>query len=186
MATIAQTVAVLARDLTLPEPYVAQRARRLREAGLLPPSNGRDHPALRIEHLASLLIALAADVAVKDAPIAVETYGDLMLHGIDPAVMPEHLRPNGYSVRHYLEHVLRSMAADDADANANRRLTVEVVATWPEVRIFDPGDQHTMVFIKPTALANHWQGDAVRRSTTIHGRALWRVVRSTISERTHA
>ncbi|WP_224702006.1 hypothetical protein [Devosia aquimaris] len=175
MATIAQTVAFLARELNLPEPYVAQRARRLREAGLLPASNGRDHPAIRVEHLASLVLALAADVAVKDAPGAVTTYSGLMLHGVDPAVMPEHLRPSGYTVRHYLEHILKSLTADDADCNANRRLTIELVSSWPEVRIFDPADGHSMIFVKSTALPNHWQGDAVRRSTTIHGRALFRV-----------
>ena len=178
MATIAQTVAVLARELNLPEPYVSHRARRLREAGLLPASNGRDRPALRVEHLASFVLALAADVPVKGAPDAVETYGGLMLHGVDPAVMPEHLRPSGYTVRQYLEHILKSLTADDADCNANRRLTIELVSSWPEVRIFDPADQHTMVFLKPTALFGHWQGDAVRRSTTIHGRALFRVAQS--------
>lgn len=181
MATIAETVAILARELNLPEPYIAQRARRLREAGALPASNGRDRPAVRIEHLAPLVLALAADVAVKDTPDAAETYGGLMLHGVDPAIMPESIRPAGYTARHYMEHVLASMAADDADANANRRMTFEVVSTWPEVRIFDPADQHTMIFVKPTALPNHWQGDAVRRSTTIHGRALFRVAQALVT-----
>ena len=175
MATVAESVAILARELHLPKPYAAQRARRLREVGLLPSRAGDHSPALRIEHLASIVLALAADVAVKDAPDAVETYGGLMLHGVDPVVMPESIRPAGFTARHYLEHVLASMAADDVDANANRRMTFEVVSTWPEVRIFDPADGHSMIFVKSTALPNHWQGDAVRRSTTIHGRALFRV-----------
>lgn len=187
MATVAESVAILALELNLPKPYVEQRARRLREVGILPATVGRHSPALRIEHLASIVLALAADVPVKDAPDAVETYGSLMLHGVDPQVMPESIRPAGYTARHYLEHVFASMAADDADANANRRMAFEVVSTWPEVRIFDPADQHTMVFVKPTALPSHWQGDAVRRSTTIHGRALFRVVQALVSgARNHA
>jgi len=176
MATIAQTVAVLARELNLPEPYIAQRARRLREVGILPASNGRDYPALHIGHLASLVLALAADVAVKDAPNAVTTYSGLLLHGIDPELMPATIRPAASTLRPYLEHILGTLAAGDT----NHRLTIEVVGTWPEVRIFDPDDRKTLVFVPVGTLPTHWQGDAVRRSTTITGRALSRVARATL------
>ena len=179
MAGIAETVAVLARELNTPAGGITQRARRLREDGLLPTAVGRNQPPLRIENVASLLLAVTADSPVKDASAVADTYAGLQLHGIDPAVMPPNIQPSASTVRDYLEHLLHSFASGSKDdAALNSRLMIEVVSNWPEVRIYDPSDSSTLVFVEGGTLPSHWKSDAVRKSVTITGRAIERCVRA--------
>jgi hypothetical protein len=64
-----------------------------------------------------------------------------------------------------------------ADCALNARLTIEFVSTWPEIRIFDPADGSTLVFREAGADATRWESDAVRKSLTVTGRAIERIIR---------
>lgn len=178
MATVADLVRVIADRTNTPAGRVKHLSRRLQEADRLPLSSGAYVPSITVSDVASLLIALASDVQVKDAVQAVATYGDLVMNGIDLSIMPEGIRPVAHNARDYLEHVMHQFVTGAAaECALNARLTIEFVSTWPEIRIYDPADASTLIFREAGADATRWESDAIRKSVTVTGRAIARIIR---------
>lgn len=76
--TVAALIDALAAALEWPRDDVAQYARSLRDAGALPKSAGRAHPAVSARHAAALMVAVAAARNAFNAAIALESTARLV------------------------------------------------------------------------------------------------------------
>lgn len=174
MATVADMIAAVAARTGTPAGRVKHVTRRLQESNLLPLASGGAVPSIRIENLASVVLAVLADAQLKDIAKSVEVYGALVPAGVDVKVMPASILPAPTTARGWLTNILRTFATGTAEERAAAaRLHIEAVSNWPEIAIHAP----TIVtrFVEPGALANGWQRP-IRRSITLTGRVLELIV----------
>lgn len=177
MATIADAARVLADEKLCTLGRALHIARRLQEDGILPRGRGVNAEKLSGENLADLLIAVGADTTLRSVPGNVATYGSLRRSGLDPESLPAGLRPGAFTVRDALIECMATFAlAPYVPSEDYAGLHFTFVTNWPEVSVGENGER-TWVFVESGERTTHWQNDAIRRETTITGRAVERIVR---------
>lgn len=138
-------------------------AQRLQEHGLLPSGAPGVSPELDIEHVVVLVLALATDTTLAKVAEAVGVYGSMSPGGADVTVAPASIPRNA-------REALLAFAELAIDGNSLSSISVEVVATWPEISLLWT-DGTAQRFREVGALASHWADGRHRRSTTINGNA---------------
>jgi hypothetical protein len=146
-------------------------ARKLTDAGRLPPGSPGKSPELEPEHVVDLIIGSAVDVPLRAVADAVRTYRSLGLPGHDASRMPASVAARYHCAGDHLD-VLGDMAAyASLDARADvSKLKLEVVSNWPEIGIHHV-DGSVQRFLEASTLASHWQASGHRTSTVINGAA---------------
>ncbi|WP_172350842.1 hypothetical protein [Mesorhizobium sp. NZP2298] len=145
-------------------------SRRLQERGVLPLGGPGIAPELDAHDVVSLIIALAADTALHEAPDAVARYRSLTPGGVDLTGAPDSIDTAGRAL-----DVIADVAIH-GEADLLRRDRIEVVGNWPEVTIYDATSGHTERFVPVGALAANWQANGHRKSTTINASAFVDVI----------
>jgi len=173
MATINAALAAVERHIGFPRSRSRTVARRLQEADLLPSGAPGVAPEIDASDLVSLVIALAADTTLHEAPHAVATYRGLTPGG---AVVPGTIDTAGRAIE-----ILADIALH-GDAELYRRDAVEVVATWPEIAIHNATTGNISRFRAVGADASHWGETGLRKSTTINAAAFIDCVRDLFSK----
>jgi hypothetical protein len=140
-------------------------SRRLQERGALPIGAPGVAPELDTHDVVSLIIALAADTALHEAPDAVARYRSLTPGGVDLTGAPDSIDTAGRALDIFADIAIHG------DADLLRRDRIEVVSNWPEVSIHDATSGLTKRFVPVGALAANWQANGHRKSTTINASA---------------
>ncbi|GLS34511.1 hypothetical protein GCM10010869_00990 [Mesorhizobium tianshanense] len=165
MATLRDCLSAIERHIGFPKSRSITVSRRLQERGALPLGAPGIAPELDAHDVVSLIIALAADTALHEAPDAVERYRALTPGGADLTDAPASIDTAGRELD------IMADIAIHGNADLLRRDRIEVVANWPEVAITDATSGQIKRFVAPGALATNWQANGHRKSTTINGSA---------------
>ncbi|MER9392212.1 MULTISPECIES: hypothetical protein [unclassified Mesorhizobium] len=172
MATLNASLIAIERHLGFPHSRSRTVSRRLQERGKLPLGAPGVAPELDAHDVVSLIIALAADTALHEAPDAVERYRALTPGGADLTSAPASIDTAGQAL-----DILADVANHSA-ADMLRRDRIEVVSNWPEIAIADAASGSTKRFMSVGALATNWQANGHRKSTTINGSAFVDVIQN--------
>ncbi|RWE25229.1 MAG: hypothetical protein EOS41_12335 [Mesorhizobium sp.] len=166
MATINAALAAIDRHIGFPQSRSRTVARRLQEANALPMGAPGVAPELDADDFLMLVVALAADTTLHEAPRTVVTYmaltpGGAVLGDDAPDSIP---RNAGHALIAWSDQALHG------DSDALRRDRIEVVAGWPELVIYAAGKEHR--FVVQGTVASAWQTNGNRKSITLNGSAL--------------
>ena len=177
MATINAALAAVERHLGFPRSRSRTVARRLQEADLLPSGAPGVAPEIDASGLVSLVIALAADTTLHNAPRAVATYRALTPAGTSLDGAPSSIiRTAGDAIE-----ILADIALH-GDADLYRRDRIEIVSNWPEVALHNAATGQVSRFRAVGADADHWGEGGHRKSTTINAAAFIDCVRDLFSK----
>jgi hypothetical protein len=178
VATVSETLPIVAEHTGIKPATCTWVARQLVGSGLLPRSEGARVPQMDHLHLALLLIGLLSDATGATVVETTRRYAALVENGLTPDIAL-HLREPVYTAADYIEEMIAALADRDTDSAAGREAygaQIEVVASWPEIRISFPNGER-VVFVEPGTETRLWQSDKVRRSSTIAGVTLSNIVR---------
>ncbi|CAN7701584.1 hypothetical protein [Mesorhizobium sp. LjNodule214] len=165
MATLKACLTSIEHYLGFPKSRSITVSRRMQERDALPIGAPGVAPELDAHDAVSLIIALAADTALHEAPDAVGRYRSLTPGGVDLTDAPTSIDTAGLAL-----DIMADIAVHGS-ADLLRRDRIEVVSNWPEVAIHDATSGHTKRFAAAGAAASHWQQVGHRKSTTINGSA---------------
>ncbi|TIO04096.1 hypothetical protein [Mesorhizobium sp.] len=171
MATLKACLTSIEHYLGFPKSRSITISRRLQERGVIPVGAPGIAPKLDAHDVVSLIIALAADTALHEAPDAVTRYRALTPGGIDLIGAPASIDTAGRALD------IMADVAIHGSADLLRRDRIEVVSNWREVSIHDATSGNTKRFVAPGADASAWQHAGHRKSTTITGSAFVDAVR---------
>jgi hypothetical protein len=160
--TLKQALAAIERHVGFPISRGRTVAQRLQEAGLIERGAPGVAPHISPDGFVALLIALAANKTLAQAGAAVTTYLEAMPGGVSLAEAPA-------SVVRLRSELLALVDAALEFPEDLADLSIEVVASWPEVVIRHLS--RTTRFVPVGANASHWQAAGHRTSTTISGAA---------------
>lgn len=172
MPTLNAAVAALERHCGFPSSRTLVVARCLREAGLLPSGAPGISPQLELDDFTTLVIALAADVALHKSAETVRLYRALTLGGTNLTGAPASVPKNAGE---QIDAIIHLAAEDAAEI---RQMRLEVVSTWPELALHWH-DGTVERYRELGALASHWGDNGHRRSTTISVAALADAIQET-------
>ncbi|MER8858987.1 hypothetical protein [Mesorhizobium sp. M0138] len=165
MASLRTCLTAIERYLGFPQSRSRTVARRLQERSVLPLGAPGIAPELDEHDVVSLIIALAADTTLHEAPDAVERYRRLTPAGIDLTGAPASIDTAGRAL-----DVMADIAIH-GDAGLLRRDRIEIVSSWPEIMIENAASGRASRFVAVGSLANHWQANGHRKSVEINGGA---------------
>ena len=159
MNTASELIPNLAAVTGFPEATVRGVYRRLHEAGRLPVSHGATVKKLNCQHVTMLLLALLADMPVKDAAASAATYYSLV-------------DEDGNKIGNVLANILNSFRSVSDFAKLSFKSRVEIDCSAPRVCIIaetTEGSIETLFGIRD----KQWSDVRVRRSMTISGKVLF-------------
>jgi len=159
--TLQSVAGALERHCGFPVSRSLVVARSLREAGMLPSGAPGVAPKLDLNDFTTLVIALAADVALHESAAAVDRYRSLTIGGADVSGAPASVPKNAGQ---QIDAIVK-LAAEGA--TEVRGLKFEFVSNWPEFALHWH-DGTIERYREIGALASHWGGAGYRRSITIN------------------
>lgn len=172
MPTLNAAMSAIERHIGFPKSRARQVSRRLQEADMLPLGGPGIAPELDGHDVVSLIVALAADTALHEAPDAVERYRGLTPGGVDLTGAPASIDTAGRVLDIFADTAIRGDHPD-----LFRRDLIEVVTTWPEIVISNGTSGVATRFAPVGALASNWSARGHRKSTTLNGAAFVDCVR---------
>ncbi|MBB4391476.1 hypothetical protein [Bradyrhizobium sp. ERR14] len=164
MASLNNVLDSIERHLDFPRSRSAGIARRLQEADLMPIGAPGVSPELDEDNVLDLVIALACDVTLHEAPDAVRSYHQ-MTPGGTSLVDALSAIPNAPIAVSILVEDARSSVGD---ARASK---IEVSCNWRAVAIHRPIGA-VKRFSQPGVHCAHWQTNGHHKSITINVVAL--------------
>lgn len=178
MTTLNRAVDAIERYLGFSETRIRTTARALQEAGTIPMGAPRRQPVLTVEHVVSLILALALDMSLHNSARAVAEYralvpGGANLHGAPPAIT----RSAGDALD------ILAQIAINGDSADWRRDMIEIVSNWPEIAVH--GNGAVTRYVAPGANPEQWQAAGYRRATTITAAAFIDTISTLFKESKH-
>ncbi|TPL39232.1 hypothetical protein [Mesorhizobium sp. B2-4-8] len=162
MPTLNEAMLAVERHIGFPKSRARQVAQRLQEAAILPRGAPGIAPELEPHNVVSLIIALAADTTLWQAPSTVASYRALTPAGVDLTGAPASIDTAGGAL-----DVIADVAIHGT-TDLWRRDSLSVVSGWPEILIENATTGKATRFVQPGADASHWQSRGHRKSTTIN------------------
>ncbi|MCK1544014.1 hypothetical protein IVA98_05655 [Bradyrhizobium sp. 160] len=164
MASLNNALDSIERHLDFPRSRSAGIARRMQESGILPIGAPGVAPELDEDNVLDLVIALASDVTLHEAPDAVRAFHAMTPGGASLADAPSSI-PNA--------PIAISLLIEDARVGVAgaRSSQVEVSCNWRAVAIHSPAGG-VKRFCEAGEAATHWQSSGHHRSTTLSAAAL--------------
>lgn len=177
MPNIAATVAALENYCGFPAARTRQVVRRLLADELL--TQGGPFKAVEINEadFALLLLSVASGAAIPRVSAVTVALAEAVPDGVDVGVMPASTRP----LKRTALDVLSDLVWNAAHGDGQMRFDVEIVATWSEIAFH--GADGIARFVPAGTLANHWQSNKQRQSTTIPHAALFLAARNLFGEK---
>ncbi|SCB36045.1 hypothetical protein GA0061099_1005415 [Bradyrhizobium yuanmingense] len=164
MASLNNALDSIERHLNFSRSRSAGIARRLQEAGILPIGAPGVAPDLDEDNVLDLVIALASDVTLHEAPDAVRAYHQMTPGGVSLVDEPPSIPNAPIAVSILVEDARFSVG----DARASK---IEVSCNWRAVAIHRPIGA-VKRFSQPGVHCAHWQSDGHHKSVTINVVAL--------------
>lgn len=161
MITASELIPNLATVTGFPEATVRGVYRRHNEAGIVPVSHGASVKKLDCRHVTMLLLALLADMPIKDAAASACAYYALE-------------DENGNKVGDVLTNKLNSFRSVNDFAKLSYKSRIEIDCTAPRACIISEtaeGTIETLFGIRD----KQWSDVRVRRSMTISGKVLFEI-----------
>lgn len=175
MVSTNEAVDALCRHIGFDPPRAAAVAKKLTEAGSIPPGGPGKSPELNPEHIINIVLGCAVDVPLRAIADTVVAYRALVPGGANLDGAPASIdRTAGDALEVFADISIHG------DADILRRDKIEIVATWPEVAI--QRDGKVARFVPVGALATHWRDSGHRKSTIISGAALVDCLRALFGE----
>lgn len=171
LATVSEILPIIANHTGIKPAICTWVARRLIEAGLLPRAEGARIPQIEHRDLSRLLIGLLSGTSGANVVEAVRQYSGLLPGAADRG---------HHSALDWTTELIESLADRDADPIAGRAAydsQIEIVCSWPEIRIKFSDDEGPLVFVEPGVDPRFWRSDKARRAVTLPGVALSNIVR---------
>lgn len=164
MATLNRALDAIERHLEFPRSRSTGVARRLQEAGLLPTGMPSAPPDLDEDQVIDLVIALASDVTLHEAPDAVRAFHSMTPGAVSLADAPSSIPNAPIGITMLVEDARSGVA----DARASK---LEVSCNWRAVAIHGPNGV-VKRFSQPGVHCAHWQANGHHKSITINVVAL--------------
>ncbi|UPT93866.1 hypothetical protein J4G48_0031645 [Bradyrhizobium barranii subsp. apii] len=164
MASLNSVLDGIEHHLDFPRSRSAGIARRMQESGILPTGAPGVAPELDEDNVLDLVIALASDVTLHEAPDAVRAFHAMTPGGADLNGAPDTI-PNAPIAAAV---IVESARACVAEARASQ---IEVSCNWRAVAIHKP-DGSVSRFSQPGLLCAHWQSNRHHKSITINVAAI--------------
>ncbi|MDA9409985.1 hypothetical protein [Bradyrhizobium sp. CCBAU 45384] len=164
MASISAVLDAIEQHLKFPRSRSAGVARRLQEARLLPTGVPSAPPELDEDQTIDLVVALASDVTLHEAPDAVRAFHRMTPGGVNLEGAPQTI-PNA--------PIAVSILVEDARAGVAeaRKAQIAVSCNWRALAIHMPGGD-VQRFCEAGQAASHWQSGGHHRSTTLNVAAI--------------
>lgn len=159
MITASELILHLPKVTGLPESTVRSVYRRLNEAGILPVSRGQKIEKLNTHHDVMLLLALLADMPVKDSAATALSYYQLE-------------NENGEKIGDTLVNILNSFRSVNDAAGLAYKCRIEVDCSAPRVCIIYETTEGSLEVLYGLR-DKQWSDVRLRRSTTISGKVLY-------------
>ncbi|WP_192359498.1 hypothetical protein [Mesorhizobium mediterraneum] len=140
MATLNASLIAIEQHMGFPQSRSRTVSRRLQERDVIPIGAPGVAPELEAHDVVSLIIALAADTALHEAPDAVERYRALTPGGVDLTDAPASLDTAGRALDIFADIAIHG------SADLLRRDRIEFVSNFAEVAIHDATSGRTKRF----------------------------------------
>jgi hypothetical protein len=165
MVSTNEAVDALCRHIGFDPPRAAAVAKKLTEAGSIPPGGQGKSPELDPDHVLAILLGSSVDAPLRAIAAMVEQYRSLVPGGANLVGAPATIDRNAGDALEVFADI-----AVHGDSDLLRRDKIEIVSNWPEVAILRDGK--VARFVPVGALATHWRDSGHRKSTIISGAAL--------------
>ncbi|RZN11060.1 hypothetical protein CWO91_10230 [Bradyrhizobium genosp. SA-3] len=164
MASLNNALDSIERHLDFPRSRSAGIARRMQESSILPIGAPGVAPELDEDNVLDLVVALASDVTLHEAPDAVRAFHAMTPGGMSSADAPSSIPNAPIAIAILIEDARSSVV----DARASK---IEVSCNWRAVAIHGPNGA-VKRFSQPGVNCAHWQSNGHHKSITINVVAL--------------
>jgi len=165
MVSTNEAVDALCRHLGLVRPGAAAVAKKLTEAGTMPPGGPGRQQELEPEHVVNVIIGCSVDAPLRAIADTVVAYRALVPGGACLATAPATIDRSAGDAMDIIADI-----AVHGDSDILRRDKIEIVSNWREIAIHSDGK--VARFVPVGTLAAHWRDSGHRKSTIINGAAL--------------
>jgi hypothetical protein len=165
MVSTNEAVDALCRHIGFDPPRAAAVAKKLTEAGSIPPGGPGRSPLLDPEHVVNIIIGCSIDAPLRAVASTVGHYRAMVPGGANLDGAPASIdRTAGDALEVFADISIHG------DADLLRRDKIEIVSNWREIAIHSDGK--VARFVPVGTLAAHWRDSGHRKSTIINGAAL--------------
>jgi hypothetical protein len=163
VATLSACLAAIESHLGFAGPRIGAIAKRLLEAGTLPPGGPGRAPELNEDDFLRLVIACAVNGRLRESDETVRVYSALSPGGADLTGAPETIPRTAFD---RLAIIIDIALRGDADARpVVRKAKIEFVTSWAEIDVHDYGTIERFRAVGTNA--TNWANGQHRTGTTI-------------------